>query len=167
MRVIGTSRDNRRRACLRPSHFFQLARCRFLCLLGRGARSRAGCRGQRGLGCITVCSRHSVGRGAGTDNRHKLDKLRSSFSGYEVHLKATICLSQPGLVVELGLERAILPTKNQGRSDEDKDTESQPENHSRRLLAVDPESVAPAAARLDQLRTIASLSLPKSMRSVG
>lgn len=40
--------------------------------------------------------------------------------------------------------------------DEDKGIGSQPENRSRQLSKVDPESVAPAATRLDQLRTIAS-----------
>ena len=51
--------------------------------------------------------------------------------------------------------------KSQGALDEDKDTESQLVNHSRRLLTVDPELVAPAATRLDQLRIVASLYPPK------
>lgn len=60
-----------------------------------------------------------------------------------------------------------LPVKRQRGSDEDKGTESQLENHSGRLLMVDPALVGPAGTRLNRLRTVASLCLPKSRQSVG
>ena len=58
-----------------------------------------------------------------------------------------------------GRKESLL-VKSQEASDEDKGTESQPENRSRRLSRVDPESDASVATHLDQSRIIASLSLP-------
>jgi len=164
MRVVRASRDNRTGTSLPGLYVgrvFRLGKCGLLCFLGCGTGSRTGSRGQRSLGLATICSGNPVSRGARANSRHKLDKLGRGFSGCEVHLEAAIGLARSTLVVEAQREGASLPVKSQGVLDEGKGTESQPKNRNTLLLTVGPESAAPVATCLDQLRTIVSPYSPE------
>ena len=87
--------------------------------------------------------------------------MRRSFGGCEVHLEAAVDLTQSGLAVEAEHTGASLPVKSREALGGDKDTETQPENRSRRLSMVGLELAAPAVTHLDQLRTATGLYLPE------